>query len=75
MKDDKNFYYDRVAMLETDGWRDLVDELDNLFEMNNQIDSIESERDLWFAKGQLGILRQMLSLEDSTKQAMEELDL
>lgn len=75
MKDDKNFYYDRVSMLETDGWRDLVDELDNLFELNNQLDSIESEKDLWFAKGQLAILRQMMSLEDATKQAMEELDL
>ena len=75
MKTDKDFYYDRTSLFDKDGWRDLVDELDNLITVTNQLDSIESEKGLWFAKGQLSILRQIVSMEDATKIAMDELDL
>ena len=71
----KEFYRARTDLVEQDGWRDLIEELKNLEELYNKLDSIESEKDLWFAKGQLSILRQILSLEDSTKRAVEELDI
>ena len=71
----KKFYRARTDLVEQDGWRDLIEELKNLEELYNKLDSIESEKDLWFAKGQLAILRQILSLEDSTKRAVEELDI
>jgi len=71
----KEFYKARTDLVEQDGWRDLIEELKNLEELYNKLDSIESEKDLWFAKGQLAILRQILSLEDSTKRAVEELDI
>ena len=70
----KEYYKARQDLIEQDGWKDLVEELKNLETLYNQIDSIESEKDLWFAKGQLSILRQVLSLEDTTKRAAEELD-
>jgi len=71
----KEFYKARTDLVEQDGWRDLIEELKNLEELYNKLDSIESEKDLWFAKGQLAILRQILSVEDTTKRAVEELDL
>ena len=71
----KKFYRARTDLVEQDGWRDLIEELKNLEEIYNKLDSIESEKDLWFAKGQLSILRQILSLEDTTKLAVEELDI
>jgi hypothetical protein len=71
----KQFYRNRTDLVEQDGWRDLIEELKNLEELYNKLDSIESEKDLWFAKGQLSILRQMLSLEDTAKRAVEELDI
>ena len=71
----KKFYRDRTDLVEQDGWRDLIEELKNIEELYNKLDSIESEKDLWFAKGQLSILRQILSLEDTTKRAVEELDI
>ena len=70
----KDYYIARQTLVEQDGWRDLVEELKNLKEIYSKIDSVESERDLWFAKGQVSILRQILSLEDTTKRAAEELD-
>jgi hypothetical protein len=71
----KQFYRARQDLIEQDGWRDLVEELKNLEEIYNKLDSIESDKDLWFAKGQLSILRQVIALESTTKQAVEELDI
>jgi hypothetical protein len=73
--DDKEFYDNRINLVETDGWIDLIEELKTLSESVKRIDSIENERDLWFARGQLSILRQMIVLEEATKTAMTELDL
>ena len=73
--DDKEFYANRINLVETDGWIDLIEELKILSESVKRIDSIDNERDLWFARGQLSILRQMIVLEEATKTAMTELDL
>ena len=74
-QDDKQFYHNRLSLIEHDGWRDLVAELKNLEEQVNQLDSVDNESDLWFLKGQLSILRQVIHLEEATKAAAEELDI
>lgn len=71
----KTYYQNRLSMCESDGWRDLVEELNNLSNVVNNIDSLDNEKDLWFARGQLSILRQMVALEETTKQAAEELEI
>ena len=73
-KDNEEFYRDRIELLETEGWADLIEELKVMPEAVKRLDSIDSEKDLWFARGQLSILRQMIVLEDATKAAMTELD-
>ncbi len=73
-KEDEEFYRDRIELLETEGWADLIDELKVMAEAVKRLDSIDNEKDLWFARGQLSILRQMIVLEDATKAAMTELD-
>ena len=74
-QEDKQFYHNRISLCEQDGWRDLVQELSNLEDQINTLDTVDNEKDLWFIKGQLSILRQVISLEEVTKQAAEELDL
>ena len=71
----KDFYTERLSLIEHNGWIDLVEELKNLETLYSNLDSLESERDLWFAKGQLTILRQVIGLEESTRVAVEQLDL
>ena len=73
--EDKEFYNNRINLVGTDGWIDLVEELKTLSDSVKRIDSIDNEKDLWFARGQLSILRQMIVLEEATKAAMTELDL
>jgi hypothetical protein len=72
---DKEFYDDRINLVESDGWIALIEELKTLSESVKRIDSIDNEKDLWFARGQLSILRQMIVLEEATKAAMTELDI
>ena len=73
-KTDEQFLRDRLDMFETEGWRDLVSDLKITEENVRDIRTLESEKDLWHAKGQLEILRQLHSLEDATRLAVEQSD-
>ena len=72
-KPDIQFLEDRLSMMETEGWRDLVQDLENLENSVSNIDSMNSEQDLWFAKGQLYMINFLLSLHTATNLALEEL--
>ena len=54
---------------------EIIESYQNLEDLTNNLDSVESEKDLWFARGQLSVLRQVIGLEETTKAAAEELDL
>ena len=72
-KTDEKFLVYRLRMMETDGWLDLVQDIKNLEESTGNLDSINSEQDLWLIKGQLRLINFLLSLENSTNLALEEL--
>jgi hypothetical protein len=71
-KTDDRFIEDRLAMMETEGWRDLIADLETIQEGVVNIDTMTDEKDLWEAKGQLNILRFLLTLENTTKITMEQ---
>ena len=73
-KTDARFLEDRIAMMESDGWLDLIADLENIQSGVVNIDTMADAKDLWEAKGQLNILRFLLTLENSTKIAMEQSD-
>ena len=72
-KTDEKFLEDRIGMMETDGWLDLVEDIKNLEKSIVNLDSINSEKDLWFIKGQLRLINFIISLETATNLALEEL--
>ena len=72
-KTDEKFLEDRIGMMETDGWLDLVEDIKNLEKSIVNLDSINSEKDLWFIKGQLRLINFIISLENATTIALEEL--
>ena len=73
-KTDVQFLEDRLSMMETEGWRDLIQDLENLEDSASSINSMNSEQDLWFAKGQLLVVNLILSLHSATNLALEESD-
>ena len=71
-KSDDQFIEDRLAMMESEGWLDLIADLENIQSTVVNIDTMTDEKDLWEAKGQLNILRFLLTLENTTKITMEQ---
>ena len=71
-KEDIQFLEDRLSMMETEGWRDLIEDFKNLENSASNIDTMNSEQDLWYAKGQLLIINLILSLQSATNLALEE---
>ena len=72
MKSDENFFRDRLELFETEGWLDLMEELKIIESSVRDVDTMNSEKDLWHAKGQLRTLGLLLSLESATKIAVEQ---
>jgi len=58
--------------MESEGWLDLVADLKNIQTNVVDIDTMSDEKDLWSAKGQLTILRFLLTLENTTKITLEQ---
>ena len=73
MKTDEDFLKGRLELFETEGWIDLVEELKIIESSVRDVDTMNSEKDLWHAKGQLQQLGLLLSLESATKIAMDNL--
>ena len=74
MKTDEDFLKGRLELFETEGWIDLVEELKIIESSVRDVDTMNSEKDLWHAKGQLQQLGLLLSLESATKIAMDNLE-
>ena len=72
-KTDEAFLSDRIQMTRSEGWYDLVEEIENLERSITNLDNINSEQDLWVIKGQLRIINFILSLDTSTTLALEQL--
>ncbi len=63
----EDFFKQRWVMLETDGWRSLVNDLQAMHDSLNTIYAAEDEKSLNFIKGQLSILNMLITLEEQTK--------
>ena len=72
-KTDEAFLSDRLDLTKSEGWLDLVEEIQNLEGSITNLDNINSEQDLWAIKGQLRIINFLLSLDTATTIALEEL--
>jgi hypothetical protein len=57
-----------------DGWRDLMEDIDNMINSLNNISTIPDEKSLQFKKGELSILVWLKTLKQVSIQAYEELN-
>ena len=71
-KTDDRFIEDRLAVMESEGWLDLIADLETIQANVVNIDTMSDEKDLWEAKGSLNVLRFLLTLENTTKITMEQ---
>ena len=60
-------------MMSTQGWQDLMEDAQTMFNSLNHVLSIQSEADLMVKKGQLDLLQWLITLKPASEQAYEQL--
>jgi len=70
----QKYYENRFSMMGSDGWKDLVEDIDTMIASLNNISVIDGEKDLKFKQGELSILNWLKTLQEVSKRAYEELD-
>ena len=70
----QKYYEERFSMMATQGWKDLIEDIDNMVNALNNISTVQDEKDLMFKKGELSILTWLKTLKEVSERAYEELN-
>lgn len=70
----QKYYEDRFSMMTTQGWIDLLEDINNMAIAVNNISTVSDEKDLQFKKGELSILTWLKTLKQVSEQAYEDLN-
>jgi len=69
----QQYYENRFSMMSTEGWQDLMEDAQGMFNSLNHVLSIQNETDLMVKKGQLDLLQWLLNLKPASEQTYEQL--
>jgi len=70
----QTYYEERFSTMSTQGWIDLMEDVDRMIEPLNNISTIADEKTLQFRKGELSILIWLKNLKQVSEQAFEDLN-
>ena len=70
----QKYYDERFSMMSTEGWKQLIEDIDNMIEPLNNIATISDEKSLQFRKGELSILTWLKNLKQVSERAYEDLN-
>jgi len=70
-KETEQYYDDRAEMFLTQGWKDFIEERRVQALRVNSVEQTKDVNDLFFRKGQLSILAEMLNLESAMHHVQE----
>ena len=71
----QEYYENRFTMMSAQGWKDLVEDVQDMIDSYNNVLSVKSVEDLYIKQGQLDILNWIISLKDVSEQTYEELQI
>jgi hypothetical protein len=70
----ERYYTERFSMMSTQGWIDLMEDVDKMIEPLNNISTIADEKSLQFRKGEYSILIWLKNLKQVSERAFEDLN-
>jgi hypothetical protein len=70
----EKYYEERFSMMSTQGWVDLMEDVDKMIEPLNNISTIADEKSLQFRKGEYSILIWLKNLKQVSERAFEDLN-
>ena len=69
----QNYYENRFTMMATQGWKDLVEDIEVMIEATDRLGGIETEQQLHFKKGEMSIMNWIKTLRESSTEVYEQL--
>jgi len=73
-KELQKFYEQRFDLFMQAGWKELVEDFQELAKQVGDITKCNDEPDLWYKRGQLEMINYIVNLQELTERAFEELD-
>jgi len=70
----EKYYEERFSTMATEGWRDLMEDVERMIEPLNNISTITDEKSLQYRKGELSILTWLQNLKQVSERAYEDLN-
>ncbi len=67
------YYEQRLSMMSEPAWADLMVDVEGMLQATNDISSIQDEKTLHFRRGEISIMRWLLSLQSVSEQTYEDL--
>jgi hypothetical protein len=74
MLSDKEFLEKRLELFTLEAWSLFTEELTQMAESLEKIQTIDDERTLYLRRGQVDILNMIINLEETTKLALDQFD-
>ncbi len=72
---DKEILEDRLDLFSGDAWSTFTNELADMAESLEDITTINDEKTLFLRRGQVDMLNMIINLEETTKLALDQLEL
>ena len=72
-KELQDYYENRFAMMATQGWKDLIEDLEIMIKATDTLAGIDSEQQLYFKKGEMSILNWIKNLRDASAEVYDQL--
>lgn len=69
----QNYYENRFSMMTTQGWTDLLEDLELMISSTDTLSGIETEQQLHFRKGEMSIMNWIKTLKESSTEVYEQL--
>jgi len=69
----QNYYENRFSMMATQGWKDLLEDLEIMIEATNTLAGVDTEQQLHFKKGEMSILNWIKNLRDASAEVYDQL--
>ena len=72
-KELQDYYENRFSMMATQGWVDLLEDLEIMIKATDTLAGVDTEQQLFFKKGEMSILNWLKNLRDASAEVYEQL--
>jgi hypothetical protein len=69
----QTYYEARLSMMGDKAWNDLMEDVDAMLQATNDLSSVQDEKTLHFRRGEISMMRWMLSLKETSENAYKGL--